>query len=104
MKPQFECGRAEVARGRGVVKEPSQWRYALERVSIAAASSAAIMDVMVSPLRGAEGNTEFLMLLRPQTTGATVPADPEVLIDRVLSGLERTEFEDAEFDDAESEQ
>ena len=97
VKPQFECGRAEVARGRGVVKEPSQWRYALERVSIAAqASSAAIMDVMVSPLRGAEGNTEFLMLLRPQTTGATVPADPEVLIDRVLSGLERTEFEDAE--------
>lgn len=62
VKPQFECDRAAVSRGRGVIRDPEAWTAALERVLGAALESgAAIMGVMVSPLRGAEGNVEFLV-------------------------------------------
>lgn len=61
IKPQFEAGRAEVARGRGVVRDPEVWRRAL--VSVAdtyAALGAGMIAVMTSPITGADGNVEFL--------------------------------------------
>jgi 23S rRNA (cytidine1920-2'-O)/16S rRNA (cytidine1409-2'-O)-methyltransferase len=62
VKPQFEAGRAEVARGRGVVRDPAIWRAALEGATSALeAVGASIMGAMVSPLRGADGNVEFLV-------------------------------------------
>lgn len=71
VKPQFEAGRAEVSRGRGVVRDPSVWATVVEHALAAFADvGAAIMDVMVSPLRGAEGNVEFLAhLVRGPRTG-----------------------------------
>ncbi len=71
VKPQFEAGRAEVSRGRGVVREPAVWRRVLGDVrSALAAHGAAMMDVMVSPLKGADGNVEFLAHLRAQSTAS----------------------------------
>ncbi len=65
VKPQFEAGRAEVSKGRGVIRQPDIWRRVLDEVGSAfAAQGAAMMDVMVSPLRGADGNVEFLAHLR----------------------------------------
>jgi 23S rRNA (cytidine1920-2'-O)/16S rRNA (cytidine1409-2'-O)-methyltransferase len=65
VKPQFEAGRAEVSRGRGVVRDEAVWRRVLEEVTSALTShGAAMMGVMVSPLRGADGNVEFLVHLR----------------------------------------
>ena len=62
VKPQFEAGRAEVSRGRGVVRDPEVWRGALERVASAlGAAGAAIMGAMASPLTGPAGNVEFLV-------------------------------------------
>ena len=62
VKPQFEAGRAEADRGRGVIRDPEVWRRALLEVCRAVVDSgAAIMGVMVSPLTGAEGNVEFLV-------------------------------------------
>ena len=62
VKPQFEAGRAEVDRGRGVIREPDVWRRALLGVCGAImGAEAAIMGVMVSPVTGAEGNVEFLL-------------------------------------------
>ena len=73
VKPQFEAGRAEVSRGRGVVRDPTVWRRVLVEVrSALQAHGAAMMDVMVSPLRGADGNVEFLAHLRAHTGGCTV--------------------------------
>ena len=64
VKPQFEVGRAAVVRGRGVVNDPGLWRDALERVVASAESSGAdLQDVIPSPIRGAEGNVEFLVHL-----------------------------------------
>lgn len=65
VKPQFEAERREVSRGRGVVTDPEVWRGALERVGGAfEAAGATNMGSMVSPIHGAEGNTEFLLHLR----------------------------------------
>ena len=61
VKPQFEAGRAEASRGRGVIRDPDVWRRVLGEVADALdAEDAAMMGIMVSPLRGADGNVEFL--------------------------------------------
>lgn len=62
VKPQFEAGREEASRGRGVVRDPKVWRRVVDEVVAAyTAAGATIMGCMVSPLRGAEGNVEFFI-------------------------------------------
>ena len=62
VKPQFEAGRAEVSRGRGVVRDPAVHAQVRARVDDAVRSTgAAIMGWMTSPLRGADGNVEFFV-------------------------------------------
>jgi 23S rRNA (cytidine1920-2'-O)/16S rRNA (cytidine1409-2'-O)-methyltransferase len=75
VKPQFEAGRAIVSKGRGVVTDPDVWADVLERVGTRFAElGAAIMGVMRSPLRGADGNVEFLLWLQLPEPGATIQA------------------------------
>ena len=62
VKPQFEVGRVEASRGRGVVREPDLWLSALRAVASSLVSTgAAIMDAMRSPIAGASGNIEFFL-------------------------------------------
>jgi 23S rRNA (cytidine1920-2'-O)/16S rRNA (cytidine1409-2'-O)-methyltransferase len=64
VKPQFEAGRQEVSRARGVVTDPAAWARAIESVVRAAGEAgAAMMGAAVSPLKGGEGNVEFLVHL-----------------------------------------
>lgn len=82
VKPQFEAGRAEASRERGVIRDPAVRRRAIAGVVDAfAARGAAIMGLMVSPLTGAEGNVEFLAHLVP---GGDPPADPDEMIATVI--------------------
>jgi len=77
VKPQFEAGRAEASRGRGVIRDPDVWRRVLEDVVDALRGrGAAIMGAMVSPITGADGNVEFLVHARtaPARPGAEPPA------------------------------
>jgi 23S rRNA (cytidine1920-2'-O)/16S rRNA (cytidine1409-2'-O)-methyltransferase len=68
VKPQFEAGREEAARARGVISDPAVWWRVLDEVLIALrAAGAAIMGAMVSPLTGADGNVEFLVHARAAT-------------------------------------
>lgn len=62
IKPQFEVGRGEVGKG-GIVHDPLQHRRVVEEVS-AAATSLGLNErgVIESPIRGGEGNLEFLAL------------------------------------------
>ena len=65
VKPQFEVGRIEAARGRGVITDSGLWRSALHGVLDAAVAAGAVpRGLMPSPLRGAAGNVEFLLWLR----------------------------------------
>ncbi len=62
VKPQFEAGREEADRGRGVIRDPEVWHRVLEGTHRSVCDAgAAIMDGMVSPITGAEGNVEFLV-------------------------------------------
>jgi 23S rRNA (cytidine1920-2'-O)/16S rRNA (cytidine1409-2'-O)-methyltransferase len=79
VKPQFEAGRAEVSRGRGVIRDPAIWeRTLVESGASIEAAGATIMGAMVSPLRGADGNVEFLVLARRHgSAGAgSAPSSP----------------------------
>ena len=65
VKPQFEAGRAEASRGRGVIRDPEVHRRTLGEVSGALdAAGAVIMGVMPSPITGPAGNIEFLIHAR----------------------------------------
>jgi 23S rRNA (cytidine1920-2'-O)/16S rRNA (cytidine1409-2'-O)-methyltransferase len=71
VKPQFEAGRAEAAKGRGVIRDPDVWRRVLDEVSSDLVShGATIMGAMVSPLTGADGNVEFVVVGRAPGQGA----------------------------------
>lgn len=73
VKPQFEAGRTEAARGRGVIGDPAVWRRVLGEVAGTLDDlGAAIMGAMVSPLTGADGNVEFLFHARRGASGADV--------------------------------
>ena len=66
VKPQFEAGRAEASRGQGIIRSPEVWRRVLEEVTECILKAKfGIMGVMVSPLRGANGNVEFFVHCRP---------------------------------------
>jgi len=72
VKPQFEAGRIEVSKGKGIIDDPAIWLRVLHEVSDALHDrNAAIMGAMVSPLTGSDGNVEFILLGR--FAGSTAP-------------------------------
>lgn len=65
VKPQFEAGRVEASRGRGVIRDPDVHRRTLGEVATALGDAGAvIMGAMPSPLTGHSGNVEFLLYAR----------------------------------------
>jgi len=65
IKPQFELSRAEVSRG-GVVRDEALWQKAVEKIrDFAAGAGWTWGGVVDSPITGADGNREFLCLLKP---------------------------------------
>ena len=93
VKPQFEAGRADAGRGRGVIRDPEVWRRTILGVCRAVVDAgAAIMGVMVSPLTGAEGNVEFLLHAdaRPGADGLGLD-DIDACVDRAVAEALRRE-------------
>jgi 23S rRNA (cytidine1920-2'-O)/16S rRNA (cytidine1409-2'-O)-methyltransferase len=76
IKPQFEAGRGQVGKG-GIVKDPAVHRQVLtDLLGWAAAAGLGPAGLMRSPLKGAEGNVEFLAWMRPG--GASLDTDPAI--------------------------
>ena len=64
VKPQFEADREEAARARGIITDPEVQRRTLSEVSDAFERRGAVpRGSMTSPIRGADGNVEFLLHL-----------------------------------------
>ena len=82
VKPQFEAGRQEVSKGRGVIRDPAVWRRVLAEVrSAASEAGATMMEAMVSPITGAEGNVEFLVRLARRAPESRAEVDLDALVD-----------------------
>ena len=62
VKPQFEAGRAEASRGRGVIRDDAVRSRVRDEVGdVLIDGGATIMGWMESPLRGADGNVEYFV-------------------------------------------
>ena len=67
VKPQFEAGKAEADKGRGVIRDAAVQEGVLADVTAFALrelAGAVLTGSMPSPLTGADGNREFLLGLR----------------------------------------
>ena len=65
IKPQFEAGKAEADRGRGVITDPAIHERVLAELKdfVAAQAGLCWLGVVESPLLGPAGNKEFLTLI-----------------------------------------
>ena len=64
VKPQFEAGREHVGKG-GIVRDPAAHQLAIDRVwQCVAGIGGTDIEVIDSPILGAEGNREFLLHTR----------------------------------------
>lgn len=79
IKPQFEAGREQAARGQGVVRDPEVHRLVLRQVlEFANQQGYKIEGLIRSPLLGPKGNVEFLAWLSVAVPDET-PNLPEEL-------------------------
>jgi 23S rRNA (cytidine1920-2'-O)/16S rRNA (cytidine1409-2'-O)-methyltransferase len=86
IKPQFEAGKGQVGE-RGVVRDPAVHRRVLEKTLMSAqTNNFCLCGLTRSPLKGPEGNIEFLVALRNGRLGEDCNdlMDQGVLIDSVL--------------------
>lgn len=64
VKPQFEAGRQQVSRGKGVIRDPTiHQQVLLDILNYAYQIDYAVCGLMRSPLKGPKGNVEFLAWL-----------------------------------------
>ncbi len=82
VKPQFEAGRKEVSRGKGVIRDPLVHRQVLlDLLGFAAGLGFAVRGLIRSPLTGPKGNIEFLAWLE---SGERQGLDIAALVEAVV--------------------
>lgn len=83
VKPQFEAGRQEASKGKGIITDPVIWRRVLgEVVDCAEGHGAGLAGVIPSPITGSAGNVEFVVRLirgRPSMPGTEEALDAVVV-------------------------
>ena len=87
IKPQFEAGREKVGK-KGVVRDPAVHLEVLEHFTAHATQAGfGILDITYSPIKGPEGNIEYLGYLTAQETPAYA-GDLKALVQLSHSGLD----------------
>ncbi len=89
IKPQFELGRVEVSKGKGVIRSVGLWREALDRVTVRFQEQGLILRQLAPALpKGASGNQEFVALFENlEAVSDDKAEDREVLIESALGEL-----------------
>lgn len=83
IKPQFEAGKTEVGKGKGVIRDEQVHRRILtEILEFAAAQGLTARGLIRSPILGPKGNTEFLAWF---ATESKPPLDPNSLIESLFN-------------------
>ncbi len=82
IKPQFEAGREKVGK-KGVVRDPAVHREVIERVlSFSRELGFTVKNLEFSPIKGPEGNIEYLVYLQKGSNGSQ---EEKVDIDAVVA-------------------
>jgi 23S rRNA (cytidine1920-2'-O)/16S rRNA (cytidine1409-2'-O)-methyltransferase len=82
IKPQFEAGKKEAARGRGVIRDPQIHRQVLlDVLTFATNEGYQVCGLIPSPITGPKGNREFLAWLHYP---GVAPSDLERLVQSVI--------------------
>ena len=87
IKPQFEAGRAQVGK-KGVVRDLNVHCEVIEKVvKIAREIGFGVLGLSFSPIKGPEGNIEYLIYLGKNAAGAELSETPRELAERSHSVL-----------------
>lgn len=85
IKPQFEAGREKVGK-KGVVRDPAVHQEVIEKVRDYAMSiSMEPCHLSFSPIKGPEGNIEYLLHLKKHPEGSPVSDSLQVSVEEVVS-------------------
>ena len=75
MKPQFEAGKGKVGK-KGVVREPEIHREVCEKIyDFCTEHGFCVKSMTFSPIKGPEGNIEYLFYLQKSKTAICVDRD-----------------------------
>ncbi len=89
IKPQFEAGKEQVSRGKGVIRDAAVHHETIMSVLTCAQETGfSLSGLTWSPIRGPEGNIEFIAWLRK---GAPMPVPPDFcdLVCAVVEGAHK---------------
>ena len=82
VKPQFEAGREHLSKN-GIVRDVKTHKKVLERIASEAAGCGLYCGgIEVSPIKGGDGNTEYLMLLERENKLRDITADIKRVIEK----------------------
>ena len=90
IKPQFEAGREKVGK-KGVVRDKAVHEEVVERIiEFASQNGFFVKNLEYSPIKGPEGNIEYLVYIRKDETGGVDAAvDIEAIVDAAHGELDK---------------
>ena len=92
IKPQFEAGREKVGK-KGVVRDPKVHEEVIHKViDFALANGYGVHHLEFSPIKGPEGNIEYLLHIQKQPEGfvqAELPVDVHAVVEEAHKTLDR---------------
>lgn len=90
IKPQFEAGREQVGK-KGVVRDKAVHLEVVERIlAYASGIGFQILNLEFSPIKGPEGNIEYLVHLKNHEEGTAcenMPVDPKAIVEQAHQAL-----------------
>ena len=90
IKPQFEAGRGKVGK-KGVVRDPKVHEEVIRKViSYASAIGLESRDLEFSPIKGPEGNIEYLLHLKKCPEEASAAGLPEDTVEKTVALAHKT--------------
>ena len=88
IKPQFEAGREKVGK-KGVVRDPAVHIEVIEKImNLAKEAGFGIFGLDHSPIKGPEGNIEYLIYLKKNLPGTVLDESIQEVVDRAHGALD----------------
>ena len=89
IKPQFEAGKDKVGK-KGVVRDPAVHKEVIEHVILFAKSIGfGILHLDYSPIKGPEGNIEYLVYIKKAETGSASEIDVKAVVEAAHGELDK---------------